>query len=328
MRLATMIGHQPDGSETAGDVVFEARRAADLGFSTAWMTQDLGWDALTALGLVGLSVPGIRLGTAVVPIAGRHPLVLAGQVRSVQAAIGDRLTLGVGTGHERLVGSAMGLGDGRHARHLREYLDALLPLLRGEAVDVDGDLVRAAGRVTAPGGAAPPVLVAALDRDELRVAGELGDGVIVSWVGPRTIDRHVLPRLAAAGPAGRPRPEVVHITAVSVTDDVDGARGRIADALGAADDLPCHHDALELEGVAHPGALALVGTEREVARRMQQLADAGVSELVVVPSGDRAEVSRTWALLREMCGDEEDGYDEPDLGIWDRSASLAATNHP
>ncbi|MEV0346552.1 LLM class flavin-dependent oxidoreductase [Nonomuraea sp. NPDC050680] len=46
----------------------------------------------------GRASPGIPLGTAVVPVPQRHPLVLAGQALSVQAATGNRLTLGIGAG--------------------------------------------------------------------------------------------------------------------------------------------------------------------------------------------------------------------------------------
>src|ERR1700740_2794780 len=45
----------------------ELRRAADQGFASAWMSNIFGVDALTALAVAGNQVPGIEVGTAVVP---------------------------------------------------------------------------------------------------------------------------------------------------------------------------------------------------------------------------------------------------------------------
>jgi 5,10-methylenetetrahydromethanopterin reductase len=89
------------GGEVAGhggidEVVASARRAADEGFASYWMPQIFGLDALTSLAVVGREIPGIELGTAVVPTYPRHPMMLAGQALTTQAISGGRLTLGIG----------------------------------------------------------------------------------------------------------------------------------------------------------------------------------------------------------------------------------------
>ncbi|WP_205719395.1 LLM class flavin-dependent oxidoreductase [Actinomadura geliboluensis] len=136
--------------------------AAEHGLTGVWAAQAFGWDALTALTLAGTAAPGIELGTAVVPAAQRHPLVLAGQALSVQAATGNRLTLGLGAGISMMVTGMYGLPADRPAARMREYLSVLRPLLRGEAVSHQSETLTSVGQVSVPGTTPPPILLAAL----------------------------------------------------------------------------------------------------------------------------------------------------------------------
>jgi 5,10-methylenetetrahydromethanopterin reductase len=77
-------------------IIAMVRLAADSGFHSAWLPQISGHDALTALAVAGREVPGIELGTWVVPTYPRHPMALAGQAPTTQAAIGNRPVLGIG----------------------------------------------------------------------------------------------------------------------------------------------------------------------------------------------------------------------------------------
>jgi F420-dependent oxidoreductase-like protein len=298
MHISTVVGLGLDGPQTSDDVVAEVRRAADLGLAGAWWGQVFGRDALTSLTVAGLSVPDLPLGTAVVPTYPRHPLALAAQALTVQAALGDRLTLGIGPSHAPLIEGAFGLPFDRPAQHTREYLDALVPLLRGEAVDVRGELVRAAGQVTVAGAAPPSVLVAALGPVMLRVAGELADGTIATWAGPRVLGEHVVPRLtAAADAARRPAPRVVLSLPVAVTDDEGGARAWVAERFGMARDLPSYRAVLDREGASGVADVVVAGDEAAVAGQLRSLADAGATELLAVPYGPPDQVSRTLEAL-------------------------------
>ena len=69
------------------DFVTEVGAAAERGFATVWTPQIFGFDALTALALAGREVPGIELGTAVVPTYPRHPMVLAAAGARRQSAL-------------------------------------------------------------------------------------------------------------------------------------------------------------------------------------------------------------------------------------------------
>ena len=94
--------------------------------------------ALTVLAIVGHELRELNLGTAVVPIQTRHPTMLAAQARTVQDAIGARLSLGVGLSHQMVVEGMWGISFERPASYMHEYLNALAPMLCGDAVNVQG----------------------------------------------------------------------------------------------------------------------------------------------------------------------------------------------
>jgi alkanesulfonate monooxygenase SsuD/methylene tetrahydromethanopterin reductase-like flavin-dependent oxidoreductase (luciferase family) len=109
MRISTNVGVGIDRAKTIAEIVDEVRRAADLGLGAAWWAERHTADALTAATVAGLTVPGIPLGTAVVTTYPRHPLALASQALTVQAATGNRLTLGIGPGHKQRVETMLGM---------------------------------------------------------------------------------------------------------------------------------------------------------------------------------------------------------------------------
>ncbi|WP_261560707.1 TIGR03564 family F420-dependent LLM class oxidoreductase, partial [Frankia tisae] len=289
------------GPATLAEVIGQVQTAADAGFTTAWSAQAPGWDALTVLAVAGAQAPGIGVGTAVVPVAQRHPLVLASQALSVQAAVGDRFTLGIGAGIAMMVRSMFGLPTDRPARRMREYLSVLRPLLQGQTVSHRGETLTAVGAVDVAGVTPPPVLLAALGPAMLRVAGQCADGTITWMTGPRTLTDHIVPTIAAAATAGgRGMPRVVAGFLVCVTNDEAAARERVAGRFALAGQVPEYRAMLDREGAAGPGDVAVIGDEDSVARQLRRLADAGVTDLLASPVGSTDEQDRTTAVLAEL----------------------------
>ena len=125
------------GMDVDGPLEKTLERAAGLrerGFTRTWSSQIFGPDTLTVLAVVGREYPDLDLGTAVVPIQTRHPTMLAAQARTVQEAIGGKLSLGIGLSHKAVVEGMWGISFERPARYMGEYLEILAPLLRGERV--------------------------------------------------------------------------------------------------------------------------------------------------------------------------------------------------
>ncbi|MGR3935353.1 TIGR03564 family F420-dependent LLM class oxidoreductase [Streptomyces sp. BRA346] len=282
-------------------VVDEAREAVRTGLTTGWLAEQGGWDALTTAATLGPRVPGLAWGTSVVPTYPRHPLTLAAQALTVQAATGNRLTLGVGVSHRHVVEDQFGYSFDRPARHLRSYLSALVPLLHGESVRHEGEALRAVGSVTAPGAEPPSVLVGALGPSMLRVAGELADGTISVWAGPTALARHIVPTLTrAAEGAGRPAPRVVAFLLVGVTAEPEARRTELRRRFTRVQEIPSYRAVLDREGAAGPADTAVLGDETTVERALRALAEAGATELIASPVGTPEEQSRTKELLAAL----------------------------
>ncbi|MBR7835214.1 TIGR03564 family F420-dependent LLM class oxidoreductase [Actinospica durhamensis] len=293
------------GGNAIDALVAQARQAAEAGLESVWLGQMYDLDALTAAAVIGREVPDIGLGTAVTVTHTRHPITMSSQAQTVQAAVGGRLTLGIGVSHRRPIEQRFGLDFAHPARHMREYLEALQPLLREGAVNVHGSMITAdtsgfSGHVA--GSTPPPVLVAALGPAMLRVAGELADGTVTFLAGPRALGTHIVPKLTAAA-AGRAA-QVVASLPVCVTGDREDAHERAAAELGFYAAVPSYRMLLDLEQLSSPTQAAVIGDESEVEDRIRQLAEVGVTRFVAnVPGFATArERERTLGLLAAMAG--------------------------
>jgi 5,10-methylenetetrahydromethanopterin reductase len=292
---------EPAGPEALTRLRDQLQRAADDGFASYWMSNIFGLDALTALAVAGSQVPGIELGTAVVPTYPRHPAVLAQQALTAATALQGRLALGIGLSHKIVIEDMYGYSFDRPARHMREYLDVLLPLLDGRPVSFRGETLRADIGLTTPRPERLPVLLAALAPQMLRLAGQRADGTVLWMTGPATVRDYVVPAIReAALAAGRPQPRVVCMLPVCVTDDPEGARARADRVLAIYGQLPSYRAMLDREGAAGPGDVALTGDEDAVAAQITSLKEAGVTDFVAAEYSRGDDAVRTRALLTSL----------------------------
>lgn len=277
-----------------------ARRAGEDGFSSWWLAQTGLVDALTVFTAAAPHAPEIEFGTAVVPTFPRHPQALAAQALTTQAAVGGRLTLGIGLAHQPSVEGRWRLSWERPVRHLMDYLDVLLPLLETGRADHHGEIWGFEGEYPRPVNQAPRVMVAALGEQVLRITGRRTDGTILWCVGPKTIRDHIAPIITeAAESAGRPAPRIVCSLPVWVTDEPEKAHAEVADALTVYGELPSYRAMLDREGVDGPADIALIGDEYEVADMLTEIASAGATDFTAVEqAGDPEEAARTRALLK------------------------------
>src|ERR1022692_4275370 len=294
---------EPAGPEALTELTDQVRQAADDGFASAWISNIFGLDALTALAVAGSQVPGIELGTAVVPTYPRHPAVLAQQALTTALALQGRLALGIGLSHKIVIEDMYGHSFDKPARHMSEYLSILLPLLDGQPVSLTGTTMRAGIGLSVPGTGQVPVLLAALGPRMLQLAGQRTAGTVLWMTGPATVRDYIAPTInAAARDAGRPEPRIVCMLPVCVTDDPDGARARAAKAFEIYGQLPSYRAMLDREGAAGPADVAIVGSEDAVAAQIAVLADAGVTDFVPAEFSRGDDQQRTRALLKSLIG--------------------------
>jgi F420-dependent oxidoreductase-like protein len=206
MRIAITAGLGARSESTIDGLAERAQELEARGFAGMWLPNAFGFDAITALATAGRSTTRIEIGTAVVPTFPRHPVVMAQQALTAQDALKGRFTLGIGLSHKVMMEDQLGIPYEKPARHMREYLQVLAPLLHGEPAAFEGEQYRTHAAVAVPGATRVPLLVAALGDAMLGLAGTYADGTITSWVGPKTLAKHIVPRISAAAKAGRAAP--------------------------------------------------------------------------------------------------------------------------
>ena len=299
MKIGITVGLGSRSESTIDGLSDRVADAEKRGFASAWSTNAFGFDAMTALAAAARHTTTIELGTAVVPTYPRHPVVMAQQALTVQSASNGRFTLGIGLSHTTMITDALGLPFDSPAKHMREYLEVMNPLLEGQPANVDGELYKVRARVAARDIKPVPVVVAALGPMMLKIAGELADGTITSWVGPKTLDEYMVPRITkAAANAGRPAPRVVVGLPVGIASDADAARAAFSPTVKGYGMLPSYRAMFDHEGVEDPAEVAIFGDEAELERQLKRLEDAGATDFAAqVVSTEPGAASRTLEFL-------------------------------
>jgi F420-dependent oxidoreductase-like protein len=296
----------PVGTGNAVDsAVAYARQAAEAGVASAWFGQRFDVDSVALAGFVGREVPGLAVGSSVVPVYGRHPLTVAGAAQTTQAATGGRYTLGLGLGAKAFVEPVFGERHDRPVLRLREFLTALRAAVETGSVDVAGEtlVARTPMPASVAGGSPLPVVVAAMGPQALRVTGELADGTLPFLAGPRALAEHIVPAITrAAERAGRPVPRIVAAVPGVVTTDVVAAREIAAESTAFYDRVPSYQRVISLSGAEKAADLVVLGDEQTVADEIGRYFDAGATEVVLtqtdlITDEDRL---RTWRLLGEL----------------------------
>jgi len=266
------------------DIVSQARRAYEVGVRQIWVAQQADHDAIALAGVVGAAVPGLGVGTSVVPINPRHPLIVASLAQTAQAAAHGNFSLGLGLGGHEPERRAFGRTWPNLAERLREHLTVLRAIIDDGAVDFTGNelTARPDWPVAVAGGRPFPVYVAAMGPKALRVTGELADGTLPYLAGPRTIGEFIRPTIAkAAADAGRPSPQIIAAVPVMVTDDVDAGRARAAEILSFYEAIPSYQKVLAREGIDSALELAAIGPVETVVRKLKSYLDAGATDVTV-----------------------------------------------
>ena len=305
MKTGLMLGASDGPDVTLAGLVGAAQKAESEGFDSVWMANIFGFDAISALSIVGYATSKITLGTAVTPTYPRHPTAIAQQALTAAAASGNRFNLGIGLSHKMVIEDMLGFSYDKPARHMREYLSVLEPLLKGETTNFSGERYNVANvTLDVPGAESVPVLVAALGPVMLKLAGELADGTVTWMTGPNTLGDHIIPGIGkGAAVAGKPTPKVAAGFPIVLTNKADEAKAMIDKTLAIYGMLPSYRAMLDKEGAAGPSDIAIVGDETELRSKIQQLRDIGVTDFCAsIVASDTAEFDRTFDFLASECG--------------------------
>jgi F420-dependent oxidoreductase-like protein len=297
-----MVG--ADGaSSSVDDVVGIARKAEAAGLDSLWMANIFSLDAIMTLATAARETKRIEVGTAVTPTYPRHPTAIAQQAVTAASMASNRFVLGIGLSHKMVIEDMLGMSFDRPARHMREYLDVLIPLLRGDVVNYDGDEYRVHNTQVAVDGVDDvPVIIAALGPAMLKLAGEKAAGTNTWMVGPKTMEGHIVARMAAASAAaGKSAPRVIGGFPIALTTKVDETRAALAEPLAVYGQLPSYRGMLDREGIAHPHDLALIGDEAELRASIDRIRDSGVTDFnAAIMATEDGVYDRTFDFLASL----------------------------
>ena len=176
--------------------VSTAVTAEGLGYRSFWTAETTGPEAFSLLGAVGTAAPGLDLGTGVLALQLRTPMVVAMAGATLQALRPEReVLLGIGISSPVVTQRWHGVPYGdRPVARVREYVTLLRACLSGEKVDFAGDFYQVKGfrlgvRSGEPGASGrgsgkhvPKIVIGALNPAMLRLAGEVADGVLLNYL--------------------------------------------------------------------------------------------------------------------------------------------------
>jgi probable F420-dependent oxidoreductase len=272
------------------EAVERVRLAESLGYESVYVTHIAGRESLTVLTAYALATERIRVGTGVVPIYTRTPATMAQTAATIDELSDGRLTLGLGISHRVVVEGWHGQSIDRPVKEMREYASIVRAILRGEDPPA-GEKWRTGFHLM---GLDPrpqlPLYIAALSPAMLRLAGELGDGVLLWLCSPQYIQDVVIPEVTA----GRERAgktlegfDIVPAVPAALTEDRAGAYATMRRDLLPYFGLPFYRAMIERSGFG-ADLQAYDAASGDVERMQAAVSEDFLEQLTAV--GEEAEV--------------------------------------
>ncbi len=289
-----------------------AKEAEELGYGSFWTAETTGPEAFSLLGAAGGAAPGLDLGTGVLALQLRTPMVVAMAAATLQALRPEReVYVGIGISSPVVTERWHGVDYGdRPLARCREYMTLLKEIWAGDAVTFDGDFysLKRSRLGVRLGDKKPKVVLGALNPKMLALGGEVADGVLLNYLPsshvPWSVDQI---RRGRAERTDGVSPTVFAYVHAGVTEREHGeeaarkdlfsyavvdAYARNFERAGFADDVAEvreRHSARDREGAVAAvsdefvDAIDFMGSPDEVRDFAGAYADAGVDVPVLMP---------------------------------------------
>ena len=253
-----------------------ARAADEAGLEELWLWEDCFLNGGVSAAAAALAwTDNLRLGIGIMPVPFRNVALCAMEIATLRRMFGDRALPGVGHGVQEWMGQ-VGVRAASPLTLLREYASALQSLLHGETVTVDGRYVRLdAVKLDWPPTPAPELYVAATGPKTLALAGDVGDGTVLS--GGTSPEGVAAAKRQIAAPG--PHEIAVFVPAATGAD----APARLAEAAAEYRQ--------EYAGLA--------GTPAEIAAGVREFAAAGATRVILQPLPDEPSPERYVRFVAE-----------------------------
>ncbi|WP_069166514.1 LLM class flavin-dependent oxidoreductase [Nocardia altamirensis] len=284
-------------------------RAEEAGVSMAWVpTWPVGPDGLSIVTAAAARTSSIGLASGIAITYPTHPLARANEALVAAELAPGRFRLGVGASHKVAIEGIYGLPYGKPLGHLREYIAVLRGMLWDGHIDLDGEYYQVhaslPAELTPP---QPPIVLAAVRQNMIRLAGEISDGAMLTWAGPSYVRSIARPALeAGAQLAQRPCPPLIVSAPIVLTDDFAIVREVAQGVFSAYRTFPTYAKMFREAGfpLTEEGWLSdeliretfVYGDEETIHQRLRDLHKAGADEIVAMicpltdPVGEEAAI--------------------------------------
>lgn len=221
---------------STGELAEFAEQVEQLGYDSLWLADERFYrEAYSSLAYCATRTRSLRLGVGVTDPYTRHPALTAMAIATLDEISGGRAILGIGAGVSGF--EEMRLERPKPARALREAIQLIRALLRGETTTLDGEVIRFHdGRLDfAPLRADVPIYVASNNRLGLHTAGAVADGAIMQGcVSPRILEFFTTNVCDGVQKADRGPADVEMVARVNVAISTDRRAARDAMRPGIA----------------------------------------------------------------------------------------------
>jgi probable F420-dependent oxidoreductase len=225
------VGIAFTGGLAPGDVVECVKLAEDLGYESAWVAEGHGGDQFAILAACAVATRRIRLGTGISSVFVRSAPTIAMAAATVDDLSDGRFILGLGSSHRVQVEPEHGIAFDRPVPRLRETVEVVRALLRDGVVSHEGGAlhIKRFDLWFTPRRREIPIYLAGLFPPMLEIAGEIAQGVILTWSTLEAAAR-VAPHVAAGARRAGRRPEDIEIVSLlpcAVAPTREAARERL-----------------------------------------------------------------------------------------------------
>ena len=245
------IGTFISAGRSLDGAISRAKRADELGFDSVYVTHIAARDSLIVLTAYAAATERVRLGTGVLPIFSRTPVATAQQAATIDEYSDGRMVLGLGVSHRVTVENWFDDEISKPVTQMREYAEIVRAILRGEDPPA-GEFFKTSFRFMGyPPRPELPIHIAGLSPNMLRLAGEIGDGVMLWLCSPEYIRDVVVPEVTIGRElAGKTLDGFDIVAAVpgAVTDDRDAVLETMRGDLVTYMSLPFYRAMLERSG--------------------------------------------------------------------------------
>jgi F420-dependent oxidoreductase-like protein len=219
-KLSMGISWTGDNTE---QVIRDAKLADEAGVEALFVAETWGHDAFTLLALLARETRRIKLGTSIVNIYSRSPGALAQHFATLDQLSGGRMLIGLGTSGPNVIEHFHGVKFEKPFTRMREYVEIIDRLLRGEKLDYSGEVFQLARGFTlrfTPVRPEIPIWIASITPKSVKQTAAIADGWMPIFL-PKDRWREQLGQFADAVRAAGREPSEVSVRCpylVTVTD--------------------------------------------------------------------------------------------------------------